>query len=147
MPRFLAARLGSTALGAFLGCSLFFLLLQLPIAAGPPAASGNGDINGDQQIDIGDAVALLGYLFGGGPAPVAIAGPSCPACDLTQAEVDELTALLSLVTVAGNGGLTISTPAALQIQAGTTASITSNANLTITTGATLDANGTMITLN
>jgi len=140
-------RVGSTALGAFLGCALFFLLSQLPIAAGPPAAAGNGDINGDQQIDIADAVSLLGYLFGGGPAPVACAGASCPACDLTQAQVDELSALLAIVAADGNGNLSIVVPAALQVQSGGPSTWSSSASITITAGGTLDANGALITLN
>ncbi len=40
-----------------------------------PTASGNGDINGDGSINVGDAVALLSYIFEGGTPPVAIAGP------------------------------------------------------------------------
>jgi hypothetical protein len=36
---------------------------------------GNGDVNGDGNIDLGDAVYSLNWLFRGGPAPVAI---ECP---------------------------------------------------------------------
>jgi hypothetical protein len=49
--------------------------------AGPPTATNNGDVNGDQGIDIGDAVYLLGFLFSSGPAPVAFAGGTSCECD------------------------------------------------------------------
>ncbi len=44
-----------------------------PVGPGPEA-SCNGDVNGDGALDITDAIYLLGYLFGQGEAPVAIAG-------------------------------------------------------------------------
>ena len=60
---------------------MFLVALLLSSAiAGPAAPSGNGDVNGDGGIDIGDPVYLLSYLFSQGPAPVAIAGGGC-ACD------------------------------------------------------------------
>jgi len=38
--------------------------------AGPPVAvSGNGDVNGDNGLDLSDAIYLLGFLFQGGPEP------------------------------------------------------------------------------
>ncbi len=44
--------------------------------SGTAAAQGcvteNGDVNGDGGRDIGDAVAILGWLFSGGPAPEPI---------------------------------------------------------------------------
>jgi hypothetical protein len=53
-------------------------------AQGKP--SGNGDVNGSGKIDIADAVYLLAYLFGTGPAPVAIEGAagSLPATGQTE---------------------------------------------------------------
>lgn len=41
--------------------------------------SGNGDVNGTGSLDIADALYLLNYLFLGGPAPLPIACPVCPA--------------------------------------------------------------------
>jgi hypothetical protein len=38
-------------------------------------SAGNGDVNGDRTIDISDASYLLGWLFLGGPQPVACPGP------------------------------------------------------------------------
>ena len=42
--------------------------------AGPPGARENGDVNGDQAINIADMIYLVDFLFRGGPPPVAIAG-------------------------------------------------------------------------
>jgi len=38
--------------------------------AGPDCANDNGDVNGDNGIDLSDAVYNLAFLFQGGPAPV-----------------------------------------------------------------------------
>ena len=48
------------------------------IPAGPPTPmdSGNGELNGDGEIDVSDAVHLLFYLFRGGEPPAAIAASS-----------------------------------------------------------------------
>ena len=40
---------------------------------GPLATRQNGDVNGDQILDMSDAVYLLIHLFNGGPDPVALA--------------------------------------------------------------------------
>lgn len=43
-------------------------------APGPgPAACFNGDVNGDQGLNLGDVVYLLNHIFNSGPAPVALA--------------------------------------------------------------------------
>ena len=42
-------------------------------AGGEPVATENGDTNGDGVRDLSDAVALLSWLFQGGPEPVAFA--------------------------------------------------------------------------
>jgi len=54
--------------------ALFGLAFQvLPVGALEGGrASRNGDVNGDGTRDISDAVALLSFLFQGGPEPVAI---------------------------------------------------------------------------
>ncbi len=44
-------------------------------AVSPPTATHNGDTNGDGNIDISDAVYLLGFLFTGGPELASI---DCP---------------------------------------------------------------------
>jgi hypothetical protein len=38
------------------------------------ATSGNGDVNGDDALDLSDAIYLLTHLFQGGPMPVACPG-------------------------------------------------------------------------
>ena len=43
-----------------------------PVRGASPA--GNGDVNGDADIDLSDAIYLLTWLFQGGPEPIAIAG-------------------------------------------------------------------------
>ena len=40
---------------------------------GPLSTRQNGDVNGDQVLDMSDAVYLLIHLFNGGPDPVALA--------------------------------------------------------------------------
>jgi hypothetical protein len=47
--------------------------LFVSAAAGPGAATQNGDVNGDGTKDLSDAIYLLRFLFTGGPPPVAIA--------------------------------------------------------------------------
>ena len=87
-------RVGSTALGFLLGGAIFLAVVQMTSEAGPPVSIGSGDVNGDSVVNIADAISLLDFLFGGGPAPVACAGPSCPACDLSSTDVDKLAAFL-----------------------------------------------------
>ena len=69
--------------------ALHLALLILAIAAAatclsghrtPPAAAqliplGNGDVNADRAIDIGDPIYLLTYLFNAGPPPEPIQNP------------------------------------------------------------------------
>ena len=42
---------------------------------GPLATRQNGDVNGDQILDMSDAVYLLLHIFRDGPEPVPIACP------------------------------------------------------------------------
>lgn len=44
-----------------------------------PSSTVSGDVNGDGQLDISDAVYTLSHLFNGGPAPVACAQPAAIA--------------------------------------------------------------------
>jgi hypothetical protein len=45
-------------------------------AVGEDGPVGNGDVNADGTIDLSDAVYMLGWIFTGGSAPVAIECPS-----------------------------------------------------------------------
>ncbi|MBN1420803.1 MAG: DUF1566 domain-containing protein [Planctomycetes bacterium] len=51
------------------------------LRANPIWRLDGGDINGDGSTDLGDPIALLGYLFANGPAP-----SSCGPCDATPGE-------------------------------------------------------------
>jgi formylglycine-generating enzyme required for sulfatase activity len=50
---------------------------------GGVTVSGNGDVNGDNGLDLSDAIYLLTHLFQGGPAPLACpsGGGDCPQCE------------------------------------------------------------------
>lgn len=80
---------------ALVVCGLFF---DRPAKAGPACPFGPGtstecigDINGDQAVDIADAVSLLSFLFSNGPAPAANAlDVPCPACSLTTDQIAAL---------------------------------------------------------
>ncbi|MFN0057156.1 MAG: hypothetical protein ACKVX7_01745, partial [Planctomycetota bacterium] len=67
------------AAGAVVALTTFGLIRASSSVAGGP--SGNGDVNGDGSINIGDPVYLLTFLFSSGPAPVAIAGGVSCVCD------------------------------------------------------------------
>jgi hypothetical protein len=77
----------AVAVGVCFGAAVMFALMggmtqvkaACPGAAGTPC--GNGDVNGSGGMDIADAVYLLSYMFGSGPAPAAIECPECPPCD------------------------------------------------------------------
>jgi len=51
---------------------------QVATAEGVP--SGNGDVNGDGMIDMGDPIYLLRFLHAHGPAPVPIVCAPCDSC-------------------------------------------------------------------
>lgn len=79
------------AFALVLNASLLVLAVHelVAIAGGGAEATFNGDINGDNRLNIADPVHLLNFLFIGGPEPVAIAvGP-----DHTE-EIAELEASL-----------------------------------------------------
>jgi len=68
---------GTFAVGLLLGIALMWLAPGVrvePASAQGPA--GNGDVNGDGKLDIGDAIYLLSHLFSSGPAPEPIECPS-----------------------------------------------------------------------
>jgi hypothetical protein len=60
--------------GVLVGAAIVSSLQILGQAGGAAAAvaTQNGDINGDGNLDLSDAVSLLRFLFQGGPPPVAI---------------------------------------------------------------------------
>ena len=64
---------------------LVCLGLSAPVFGDPV---GNGDVNGDGQIDIADAIYLLNLEFLGGPAPVPLVCPSDEEDDGTGIEVE-----------------------------------------------------------
>jgi len=53
---------------------------------GGQVVSGNGDVNGDNGLDLSDAIYLLSFLFQGGPEPKPCPGtlPTETNCDDTQ---------------------------------------------------------------
>jgi hypothetical protein len=53
------------------------------LVGGGGATLGNGDVNGDNSLDLSDAIYLLTHLFQGGPAPLA-----CPGTPLTETSCD-----------------------------------------------------------
>lgn len=59
----------------------FLVVLLAPSTNAGPMPVGNGDVNGDGSINIGDPVYLLSFLFSGGPPPVAIAGGNPCICE------------------------------------------------------------------
>lgn len=85
---------------ALVVCGLFFdapakALPGCPVDPGLPLTACIGDANGDGAFDVSDPVHMLGYLFASGPPPAANALDGfCPACDLTQDDVDDLAALV-----------------------------------------------------
>jgi hypothetical protein len=72
---------------ALLGVALHGVLADRTASAAPGGGrpSGNGDVNGDGQIDIADAIYLLLYLFveGKAPVPIDVSGSSLPATGQT----------------------------------------------------------------
>jgi len=69
--------------------------------AGPNCANENGDVNGDNSIDLSDAVYSLAFTFQGGPSPVPFcvaAGPKADGCAAESGDVN------------GDGGLDLSDP-------------------------------------
>ena len=66
MRRTLAVVLSAGVVWLFLG---FSVKAQL----GLDVATENGDVNGDDEINVSDPVYLLNWLFGDGPAPVPVA--------------------------------------------------------------------------
>lgn len=87
-------------LNAFLIAGRIFQELPVEARAGTGGAAGkNGDLNGDGERDLSDAVYLLDHLFQGGPAPVALAEEAG-----MTAEEKEILSHFSLVHLDGFGG-------------------------------------------
>ncbi len=70
---------GITAIVFVINVAMLVGVVGLVAVNAGPGPSGNGDINGDGSINVADAVALLAYLFEGGPEPAAIASSTCSA--------------------------------------------------------------------
>ncbi len=64
----------------------------------------NGDVNGDGKLDIGDAVYIINFRLGNGPAPVAFAQESA----LTE-EQSEILRHMSIVHLEDGGAGTVKT--------------------------------------
>jgi len=62
------------------------------IAGGGAVATVNGDVNGDDRLNIADPVFMLNFLYSGGPPPVAFAGGPDHSADIAalQAQVAAL---------------------------------------------------------
>lgn len=82
------------AAGCFLALSALTRGRRLPAAPNQAAAPAlSGDVNCDGQLNIGDPVHLLQYLFLGGPEPcVAQVGGDC--CAALEAKLDRVIAAL-----------------------------------------------------
>ena len=61
------------------------IMSSLQSTAGPPQPPC-GDMNGDGIVDVSDRIALLGFLFAGGPAPVCAQVPQ----GITAGELDSV---------------------------------------------------------
>jgi len=67
------------AAGIAVGLAAASIPRTISVWAQAATASGNGDINGDGEINISDAVTLLNWLFRGGPEPVPFECQQPPA--------------------------------------------------------------------
>ena len=88
-----------------------FSLRNLPAAPGGGAgiASRNGDVNGDDRLNVSDAIYLLKFMFSGGPEPVAC-GQEMDCCEEILQRLDEIASRpvwpprpQDMVNVAGEG--------------------------------------------
>ena len=71
----------SAAAFLFVGISSTHLAVGQELTALP---TQNGDVNGDGEIDLSDAIYLLNYKFSGGPKPVEFL---CPVPRATESDV------------------------------------------------------------
>jgi len=96
----------SLLLGAAVALGWFFLRAfeEGPARAdgglgqGGVTVSGNGDVNGDNGLDLSDAIYLLSHLFQGGPEPVACPGGGG---DCTAVEADLASCQAELLACTG----------------------------------------------
>ncbi len=74
---------------AFALSCLCLLHTSIAEAQSAPVATQNGDVNGDDRIDLGDAIYLLNWQFLDGPKPVEFGCPG-PFAETLAAIVDQL---------------------------------------------------------
>ncbi|HAK94701.1 MAG TPA: hypothetical protein DCM87_06780 [Planctomycetes bacterium] len=53
-----------------------------------------GDVNSDKKVDIADAIALLGYLFGGGTKPAPVCAKAADANDDNKLDIADAIKIL-----------------------------------------------------
>jgi hypothetical protein len=97
MRRFLISAL---LLGVFFLAGRFWSEVGVHAGGSGGALAGNGDVNGDGNRDISDAVALLSWLFMGGNEPVACGQTDC----CLTAEQKEILGCMSIETPPEMGG-------------------------------------------
>jgi len=132
-------------------------------AAPAPPRVASGDTNGDGAIDIGDAIYLVNWLFLGGEEPAACAQEvDCPACALSDAEIAQLRAVLTHISVdrsgvlviqndqgvriASDGAVTIN-GGSVRVQSETSTQIIAGGTLTARSSADVVVRGGTISLN
>jgi len=101
----------AVALGWFVGQA--FEEVPAHAAGGPEqgqgsvTVSGNGDVNGDNGLDLSDAIYLLTHLFQGGPAPLPCpgGGGNCTAVEaaLATCQADLLACTGGVQEICNNG--------------------------------------------
>ena len=82
------------------------------VIGGPPCSNENGNVNGDEDTDLSDAIYTLEHLFQGGPAPEPFCiapGPPADGCAVENADTNadqaiDLSDVIYLLTHLFQGG-------------------------------------------